>query len=231
LLCAASRVLQSDSTPVVVEARESRLVLDLRTTSSAAPAREQIAEPAPGVRDKIPDTRPRELIAWEDPSPSYVEDASTELAQPSARANRSVMASIGPGGSHVATMRIRRASGSSALDTNAALAAGAAPLPAASADGAFAPTPPDSGPVLAGGGQPAYPSGAQRAGQEGDVHCRLHIDEVGTVIAVEILVSSGIPRLDEAARSGLLAWRFEPATHAGSPVACTLNHTVSFRLR
>lgn len=78
--------------------------------------------------------------------------------------------------------------------------------------------------------RPAYPRLARRAGEEGSVLCRLHIDVQGRVERVEVVESSGFERLDEAARSGLLAWTFEPRREDGIPVAETRLHRVTFRL-
>jgi protein TonB len=85
-------------------------------------------------------------------------------------------------------------------------------------------------PTLVDAPEPKYPAIARRMGLEGDVRCRISIDESGRVSAVDILRSSGSPILDEAARVGLLAWRFRPATRGGTPRACKVEHVVSFRL-
>lgn len=85
-------------------------------------------------------------------------------------------------------------------------------------------------PHLADGPAPAYPESARRRSEEGDVRCRLEVDERGAVVAVTVLRSSGWPDLDEAARSGLLGWRFQPATCGGAPRACIVEHVVTFRL-
>ena len=77
---------------------------------------------------------------------------------------------------------------------------------------------------------PVYPRLSQRHGEEGSVLCRLSISEQGTVTAVEVLESSGHERLDEAARTALLTWRFRPRREGGLAVASTLDHRVIFRL-
>jgi TonB family protein len=77
---------------------------------------------------------------------------------------------------------------------------------------------------------PGYPAIARRTGLEGQVRCSLQVDERGVVIAVTVLHSSGSPILDEAARTGLFAWRFRPATRGGEPRVCMVEHVVTFRL-
>lgn len=78
--------------------------------------------------------------------------------------------------------------------------------------------------------RPPYPGLSVRAGEEGSVLCRLHIDAAGAVTQVAVVESSGFERLDQAARTTLLAWRFEPRRHDGRSVATTLLHRVTFRL-
>ncbi|MBI3975786.1 MAG: TonB family protein [Armatimonadetes bacterium] len=57
---------------------------------------------------------------------------------------------------------------------------------------------------------------------------RLLIRAGGTVASVEVLVSSGDAALDEAARQGLLRWRFAPATRDGTPIDAYLIFWVVF---
>jgi TonB family protein len=85
-------------------------------------------------------------------------------------------------------------------------------------------------PQLIAGPAPDYPESARRRGEEGDVRCRIEVDVRGAVVAVTVLRSSGFSALDEAARAGLLAWRFQPATSGGAPRACIVEHVVTFRL-
>jgi len=85
-------------------------------------------------------------------------------------------------------------------------------------------------PRLLSGAPPTYPRESVGRGEEGTVLLRLSISARGGVASVEVVESSGHPRLDRAARDALLAWRFEPATLAGEPIASTLLHPVTFRL-
>lgn len=77
---------------------------------------------------------------------------------------------------------------------------------------------------------PSYPGLSRRAGEEGSVLCRLQIGLSGAVTTVEVLESSGFERLDQAARTTLLSWRFEPPEQEGRSVPATLLHRVTFRL-
>jgi TonB family protein len=85
-------------------------------------------------------------------------------------------------------------------------------------------------PALVAGPAPGYPDSARRRGAEGDVRCRMRIDALGCVIAVEVIGTSGSAVLDEAARTGLMAWRFRPAMQGGVACACIVDHVVTFRL-
>jgi protein TonB len=85
--------------------------------------------------------------------------------------------------------------------------------------------------VLLDGPPPAYPPKSLRAGEQGDVRCVLHVHADGTVDSVDVLRSSGVARLDDAAREALLRWRFRPAKMNGAAMPCEIEHTVTFRLR
>jgi len=58
--------------------------------------------------------------------------------------------------------------------------------------------------------RPEYPEAARRRNEEGAVTCRLTIESDGSVIEVEVIVSSGSKSLDAAAVRALKRWRFEP---------------------
>jgi protein TonB len=88
----------------------------------------------------------------------------------------------------------------------------------------------DRPPRLLEGPAPAYPRIALRLQQEGSVLLELEIDAAGRVSAVHVLESSGFERLDEAAREGVLGWRFEPALRDGAPVSERFRHRIQFVL-
>ena len=91
--------------------------------------------------------------------------------------------------------------------------------------------PPPTAAVWLEGPDPEYPRLSIRSGEEGSVVCVLTIEPDGRVSAVYVLVSSGFPRLDRAAREALLQWRFRAASSEGQPVQSSLEHTVTFELQ
>ena len=77
---------------------------------------------------------------------------------------------------------------------------------------------------------PVYPVDSARRHEQGQVVLRLHIDADGRVGLVDIIESSGFPRLDEAAQTQLKIWKFKPAEREGTAVADTLEIGINFRL-
>lgn len=78
---------------------------------------------------------------------------------------------------------------------------------------------------------PEYPRQALREGVEGTVLLELLVDTDGHVLRVHVLRSSGDRRLDDAARTQVLAnWRFQPAVRDGHPVQALGTAPVVFRL-
>lgn len=80
---------------------------------------------------------------------------------------------------------------------------------------------------------PAYPSSARQAGQEGTVVLRIEILANGRTGEISVSRSTGYPALDEAAIAAVRKWQFVPAKDlsTGRTVACTTTLPVSFRLR
>lgn len=77
---------------------------------------------------------------------------------------------------------------------------------------------------------PQYPPGAGERGEQGTVGVRMHVDTLGLVSSVEIVRSSGYPRLDRAAQIALRAWHFAPALKDGRPVEDTVELNINFKL-
>jgi len=76
-----------------------------------------------------------------------------------------------------------------------------------------------------------YPLESIRSMEQGIVGVRILIKEDGVPGEVEVLVSSGFPRLDEAARSMILRrWRYRPATQNGVPIASWSPTNVAFQI-
>ncbi len=85
-------------------------------------------------------------------------------------------------------------------------------------------------PDLSGNRPPPYPPEAIRLGIEGTVLLRLHIDETGQVVRVDIVQSSGYSMLDQAATQAVQSWRGFPASRGGEPVSTDELLPVRFRL-
>ena len=78
---------------------------------------------------------------------------------------------------------------------------------------------------------PLYPPESVRLKEHGLVTLRLHVTAQGRVSRAEIAVSSGSPRLDQAAIAGMSAWQFHPALQNGRPVADVIELSAAFNLK
>jgi periplasmic protein TonB len=65
---------------------------------------------------------------------------------------------------------------------------------------------------------PEYPIVVQRRGEHGSVTVMIHVAENGTASSVDILESSGVDLLDQAAVAAVRKWRFHPAMKEGQAV-------------
>lgn len=88
---------------------------------------------------------------------------------------------------------------------------------------------PTRGPLFISGREPEYPSVSKRLGEHGSVVCRLFVGDDGRVTRVDLVRSSGYPRLDNAALDALRGWRFVAALDQGFAVPSEFTHTVRFR--
>lgn len=79
--------------------------------------------------------------------------------------------------------------------------------------------------------KPPYPALSRRYGEQGTVVLRVLVNPDGTAGAVELKASSGYPLLDESARTTVQAWRFNPATSDGRPVAEWYQVSIPFKLQ
>jgi protein TonB len=66
---------------------------------------------------------------------------------------------------------------------------------------------------------PVYPKWSRRQGESGRVLVKVYVDEGGLPRSVQVVESSGHPRLDEAARAAVQAARFKPYAENGRPTA------------
>ena len=78
---------------------------------------------------------------------------------------------------------------------------------------------------------PVYPPASRRLGEEGTGLFRVLVDEKGKPTQVEVLKSSGFPRLDEAAMNAIRKWSFKPAMQSSQPVRSWTRVQVAFQLQ
>jgi len=77
---------------------------------------------------------------------------------------------------------------------------------------------------------PIYPPASRRAGEEGTGIFRVLVDQSGRPLDVQVLRSSGFPRLDEAAVAAIRKWRFQAAVNNGQAVQSWTRVQVQFKL-
>lgn len=87
-----------------------------------------------------------------------------------------------------------------------------------------------AGLALTFGPRPDYPPMSVRLGEEGHALCALTIRNDGVVERVEVIASSGHPRLDEAAKKALKRWRFRAPVPGAGAEGLRIQHRVTFRL-
>ncbi len=78
--------------------------------------------------------------------------------------------------------------------------------------------------------KPVYPHAARRLGEQGKVLLRVHVSADGHAERVEIKVSSGFARLDQAAEDAVSRWRFVPARRGDQAIAAWVQVPVTFQL-
>jgi periplasmic protein TonB len=78
--------------------------------------------------------------------------------------------------------------------------------------------------------KPVYPPVSKRLGEQGKVVIRVLIGADGMAQQAEIRQSSGFARLDEAALSTVLKWRYVPGKRAGVAEAMWFNVPINFVL-
>ncbi len=80
--------------------------------------------------------------------------------------------------------------------------------------------------------RPPYPPLARRLGQQGTVRLHLTISAQGDVTDAQVTSSSGVPELDQAAVSWVVAhWKYKPAIQGGVAVPSTTDAAVIFDLK
>jgi len=79
--------------------------------------------------------------------------------------------------------------------------------------------------------KPYYPAMSRRAGEQGKVILRVQVSASGAANEVQVLTSSGFPRLDEAARDAVRRWKFVPAKRGNEPVQVWVHIPIPFILK
>ena len=80
--------------------------------------------------------------------------------------------------------------------------------------------------------KPPYPALSKRLGEEGTVRLNILVNPDGSVAQLELLESSGHPRLDRSAIATVRSqWKFEPARRGGEAVAAWVVVPIQFTLR
>jgi protein TonB len=75
-----------------------------------------------------------------------------------------------------------------------------------------------------------YPRASQEMGETGVVKVRVLVDEEGHPRTVQVVKSSGFPRLDRQAIQTMNATRFQPHMEGGVPRAVWVSTEVTFQL-
>ena len=78
---------------------------------------------------------------------------------------------------------------------------------------------------------PRYPPESRRAHEQGTTLLRVLVSKDGDALQVSVEHSSGSRRLDEAALSAVLRWRFEPARRGAEAVEAWVLVPIEFELR
>lgn len=79
--------------------------------------------------------------------------------------------------------------------------------------------------------KPDYPKLSQRFGEQGTTVLRVLVQSDGSAGEVQIRKSSGYELLDEAARTAIRSWRFNPATSDGKAIAEWYQIPIPFTLQ
>lgn len=77
---------------------------------------------------------------------------------------------------------------------------------------------------------PVYPKDAEKNRIEGSVELRIHVTETGAVDQAEVVTSSGVASMDEAAIRAALKTRFRAAVKDGKRVPMWINYPIQFAL-
>jgi protein TonB len=79
--------------------------------------------------------------------------------------------------------------------------------------------------------KPSYPSLSRRLREQGTVLLRVLVSAGGEPKQIQLLKSSGYPRLDDAALRAVEDWRFVPAKRGHEPLEAWVQIPLQFSLR
>lgn len=86
-------------------------------------------------------------------------------------------------------------------------------------------------PIRGRTGKQRYPPGAAAALESGRVTMSICITARGTVASVEIIESTGYPRLDNDALQVARQYQFQPATRNGKPIPVCMPYSINYRIK
>jgi len=78
--------------------------------------------------------------------------------------------------------------------------------------------------------KPVYPHASRRLGEQGKVLLRVFVSAAGLAEKVEVKLSSGFARLDQAAEDAVSQWRFVPAKRGETAIAAWVQVPITFQL-
>jgi TonB family protein len=78
--------------------------------------------------------------------------------------------------------------------------------------------------------QPAYPAHVRSREESGTVEALIRIDSTGRVTSVDVTGGTGHAALEDAVRSTVMRWQFQPALRDGEPRAATIRRRFEFRM-
>lgn len=77
---------------------------------------------------------------------------------------------------------------------------------------------------------PVYPAQAKRRQQQGTVWVEVRLNAQGRQLALQVLHSSGVPSLDQAALAAVRKWQFLPEQHNGVGVPSRVHIPIEFAI-
>jgi protein TonB len=78
--------------------------------------------------------------------------------------------------------------------------------------------------------KPVYPHASRRLGEQGKALLRVYVSAAGLAEKIEIKLSSGFARLDQAAEEAIGRWRFVPARRGEQTIAAWVQVPITFQL-